>query len=532
MNRTGTGPPTGGRNVQQFCGGGTKEGDESLDLFWRIHQNRASSHHGSDHQKVSITKERTGKGSLMKSRMDDLLSADVGKHDYDWLLTPPGTPLFTFSKATDDQRSRANPGCRSNPRSASTDKASRLSVSRSENANSAKPARSSSTTRSSMSNAYSSSTYLSNNSRTAVLDTSTASVTSKPTTPATRSTQSAPSRSPTPVKARPSLPSSMDKPRPSQSFRPAAPTVRPQAPSNTSNSSSSAAATRPSTPIRRAATTPAAAPAITRSASVGRVPATNNRKSSPVMRPSSPAPRARTIPDIPSEAPPNLRTKVPERAVSAGRQRPGTALAVRATSNSEAAAAVSAVRRQSSSPVIARGRLQENSSGNRMGNRVNEVKAADNKKSLASEPAARRPTKPASPTENTAGFGRSISKKSMDMALKHMDIRQSMGGLRGAALFPQSIRSAAQKLRPGRSVAADCNGAAMNNGDIAVRPPNEPLMERECKLDLYESSRCDAILLKEDSKNMNWLHSTEDKSDQRPLFDYRFGQLPEPFGPL
>ena len=33
---------------------------------------------------VSITKERTGKGSLMKSRMDDLLSADVGKHDYDW----------------------------------------------------------------------------------------------------------------------------------------------------------------------------------------------------------------------------------------------------------------------------------------------------------------------------------------------------------------------------------------------------------------------------------------------------------------
>lgn len=51
MNRTGTGPPTGGRNVQQLCGGGTKEGDESLDLFWRIHQNRTSSHHGSDHQK-------------------------------------------------------------------------------------------------------------------------------------------------------------------------------------------------------------------------------------------------------------------------------------------------------------------------------------------------------------------------------------------------------------------------------------------------------------------------------------------------
>ncbi|RRT48754.1 hypothetical protein B296_00052857 [Ensete ventricosum] len=107
-----------------------------------------------------------------------------------------------------------------------------------------------------------------------------------------------------------------------------------------------------------------------------------------------------------------------------------------------------------------------------------------------------------------------------------------MGGLRGAALFPQSIRSAAQTLQPGRSVTADCNGAAMSHGDVAARPPNEPLMARESKLDLYESSRCDAILLTEDSKNMKWLHSPEDKSDQRPLFDYRFGQLPEPFGPL
>lgn len=40
------------------------------------------------------------------------------------------------------------------------------------------------------------------------------------------------------------------------------------------------------------------------------------------------------------------------------------------------------------------------------------------------------------------------------------------------------------------------------------------------------------ILLKEDMKNANWLHSIDDKSDQGLLFDNGFGLLPEPFDPL
>lgn len=52
------------------------------------------------------------------------------------------------------------------------------------------------------------------------------------------------------------------------------------------------------------------------------------------------------------------------------------------------------------------------------------------------------------------------------------------------------------------------------------------------EVDIYESSRYDAILLKEDLKNTNWLHSIDDKTDQGPIFDNGFEALPEPFGLL
>ncbi|KAM1388972.1 hypothetical protein ACFX2I_017020 [Malus domestica] len=52
------------------------------------------------------------------------------------------------------------------------------------------------------------------------------------------------------------------------------------------------------------------------------------------------------------------------------------------------------------------------------------------------------------------------------------------------------------------------------------------------EVDIYESSRYDAILLKEDMKNTNWLHSLDDKLDQGPIFDNGFEHLPEPFGLL
>lgn len=51
------------------------------------------------------------------------------------------------------------------------------------------------------------------------------------------------------------------------------------------------------------------------------------------------------------------------------------------------------------------------------------------------------------------------------------------------------------------------------------------------EVDIYESSRYDVILLKEDLKNTNWLHSIDDKSDLVSISD-GFEPLPEPFGLL
>ena len=83
------------------------------------------------------------------------------------------------------------------------------------------------------------------------------------------------------------------------------------------------------------------------------------------------------------------------------------------------------------------------------------------------------------------------------------------------------------------------NGVYSENGNHISRPPeigsaanNGRYSAKLSEVDIYESSRYDAILLKEDLKNTSWLHSIDDKSDQGSIFDNGFEPLPEPFGPL
>ncbi|XP_072975516.1 uncharacterized protein [Typha angustifolia] len=576
--------------------------------------------------------------------MDDLLDADLGKHDYDWLLTPPGTPRVPSVDATEKPLSSTVPK-RNTVRSSSTTRSSRLSASQPENGPTARPVRSSSVSRPSIS-----SSYLSNNNRTSVLNTSSASVTSRPSTPGKRAgsltatrpltpvSRPGPTRSSTPVKtrssasstgvkagapqnSRPSTPTSRPRTtsnptdgasqhsRPStptsrphttsnptdgssQNSRPSTPTSRPRLTSNPSsgalqNSRPSTPSSRPritsnltantnptvarpssrsSTPTRRSIT-PSSAPTVGRLPSVGRIPATggltsvsripstSGRNSAPSSRPSSPSPRPRApvrpldIPDFPNDTPPNLRTKLPERPSSAGRVRPGMALTVRGSPNSEPSPVGS--NKRISLPIVTRSKFPENPPRASLPSNGHQAKPLP-------EAEARRSARPSTTTEST-GFGRTISKKSLDMALRHMDIRQNIGGIRGASLFPHSIRSSAAKGRPARMsdpvvplmnddeafsenggtngmTSRDCNGAVAYNGGMATdnSPDRESTMTRETssELDVYGSSRYDAMFLREDSKNTNWLHSIEDKADQSPVFDHRFEPLPEPFGPL
>ncbi|KAL1819216.1 hypothetical protein ACET3Z_014085 [Daucus carota] len=531
-----------------------------LDLFSRNRRNDASS---------DVKLGRLSLGSAVKQNpkpgFDDLLSSvDAGgKNDYDWLLTPPGTPLFPSSDGSESQPATFAP--KRSTRSVSTTKASRFSVSESENIHPSRPARSSSVTRP----AVSSSQYSTfSNKSSSILNTSSASVSSyiRPSTPTTRSStnsrpstptsRSAPSRSSTPSRVRPSPPSSSaDRSRPSTNSRPSTPTSRPQIPANL-NTPITRTVSRPSTPTRRNS-----APSLSQSTGPSTPVRTisNGSRAAPGSRPSSPSPRVRPPPqplvlhDFPLDTPPNLRTTLPDRPLSAGRSRPGSTLPVKGNVETQSHATL----RRPSSPSVTRGRhsepngrLSEPHGRGRMHANGQVVDTVESHRPSHVLEASTRKLGKASP--DTTGLGRTISKKSLDMAIRHMDIRNGTNGTRpvmGSTLFPQSIRSANSRGPPGRSTSVPAavdrsmpvnnNSVFSENGHYVNRYPENvnsenkyPVSSRVSDVDIYESSRYDAILLKEDPKDTNWLHNGDDKFDQGPIFDNGFEQLPEPFGPL
>ncbi|MBA0585048.1 hypothetical protein Gorai_015839, partial [Gossypium raimondii] len=447
-----------------------------------------------------------------------------------------------------------------------------LSVSQPENNHSVRPARSSSVTRSSVSS-YSN---YSSNRGTSILNTSSASVSSytRPSSPITRSSYTRPSSPITrsPSTARPSAPSPrstslpstpakirsspngsyIDKSWPSQSLRPSTPTSRPQIHANL-NSTAVRSNSRPSTPTPL---NPMLSSEAGASPSTGRT-VSNGHSAGPASRPRSPGPRVRPSqqpvvpPDFPLGTPANLRTTLPDRPVSAGRSRPVSSVTMKA--NQDTTSSVNTPRRHSS-PVVTRGRLAEPNGRTRVHSNGHPSDIHESRKNApVSDSTMRRHLKSSTTTADGPGFGRTISKKSLDSAIRHMDIRNgttSIRSLSSTTLFPQSIRSATAKTQSLRSLSAsdsdNSNGSPgrLKNRDL---PENRNSISRaaECgsdfhdgrysaklsEVDIYESSRYDVILLKEDLKNTNWLHSIDDKSDLVSISD-GFEPLPEPFGLL
>ncbi|KAI3838228.1 hypothetical protein MKX03_025936 [Papaver bracteatum] len=470
--------------------------DENLDLFSRNRrifnsyfsdESDSSSSAAAAAAAVSMKLGRLSVASVKLSRsgIDDLFNnsnnnniyddGQVGKHDYDWLLTPPGTPLVSSSDANEPRSAAAGPRRTMSVRSASTTKASRflvmalckdmLSVAQPENNYSSRPTRSSSVTRSSISTINYTS-FSANKSPSTILNTSSQfsfilatffrktfpPPTSRPSTPGDRT-----SRPSTPSTSRTiTTTNTVAKPLTPQNSRPSTPTSRTQTSTNTNS------LTAPSNSRRNAAP-----------ASVG-PPLTDSRSSSVASRGSSPAPLTRTthqpilLPDFPLDTPPNLRTIMPDRPVSAGRSRLGAGLA--ASKKVEASGPVNPNPpwRQSPSP------------------KVSPNSEADN----------RRPLKPATSMDST-GFGRTISKKSIDMALIHVSDSSAVLGVLDS--YPPRSTSSNNGRTPGHSNAPSMS----DNGNI--------------------------LLLKGDLKNTNWLQTMDDKSE---LFDQPFEPLSEPFDPL
>ncbi|GAB4833116.1 hypothetical protein Ancab_031362 [Ancistrocladus abbreviatus] len=198
-----------------------------------------------------------------------------------------------------------------------------------------------------------------------------------------------------------------------------------------------------------------------------------------------------------------------------------------------------------------RGRSVEPRERGRLHANGHTVDSAEPQKSISVPKSPRRKHVKASTAEST-GFGRTISKKSLDMAIGHMDIRTGPGSTRplpATILYPQSIRSSASKAQPAHAsstqTSVDCDGSlsiSCHNGYISEsgkcangsldnrnKGDRTRLFGRVSKVDIFESFQYDAILLKEDLMSTSWLHTMDDKSDQGPIFDNGFEPLQEPF---
>ncbi|CAM0878586.1 unnamed protein product [Alopecurus aequalis] len=451
---------------------------------------------------------------------DDFLHSEAGdKSDYDWLLTPPGTPLFPSHEAAPKRSPVSQTG---SPKTRQAALKSRLANHPDPPSRTALPLRTASSNSLNSAAATrrpsSSGGLTSNSSRPSTPTGRAASTTtskgSRPSTPNSRATLPAKTgttapRSSTPT-SRSTLPSARSTQPPARSTHPPARSTQPPARSTTpSRTSGSAGATRISVPAGRASapasrsstptsrssmpatrsTTPLSRPSLpaqskpasrsstptrrssapatqhsslpspVRSSSISRPGPTMPKTSASAVTATAPAPSRGSSPTVksrpwkPSEmpgfsldAPPNLRTSLPERPTSATRGRPG---APSSRSSSVEPGPAARPKRQSCSPsrgrtsngtvpsgssmpAVRRSHLNRGDSvnpvqmGNKMVERVVNMRRLvppkhDDQRSGLGSLSGKSLNSP-----DSSGFGRSLSKKSLDMAMRHMDIRRSI----------------------------------------------------------------------------------------------------------
>ncbi|XP_047057847.1 mucin-5AC-like [Lolium rigidum] len=513
---------------------------------------------------------------------DDFLHSDAGdKNDYDWLLTPPGTPLFPSHEAAPKRSPVSQTG---SPKTRQAALKSRL-------ANHADPPpRATLPLRTASSNSLnsaatirrpSSSGGLTSNSSRPSTPTGRAALTatskgSRPSTPNSRATlpgktgPTAP-RSSTPTSrstlpaARSTQPPARSAQLPARSTQPPARSTQPPARSTTpSRTSGSACATRTSVPAGRASapasrsstptsrssmpatrsTTPLSRPSLpaqskpasrsstptrrssapapatqhsnlpspVRSSSISRPGPTMPKTSAsaatttapPPSRGSSPTVRSRPwkpseMPGFSLDAPPNLRTSLPERPTSVTRGRPGAPSSRSSSvepgpagrpkrqscSPSRGRTSNGSVPSGSSMPAVRRSHLNGGDSvnpvqmGNKMVERVVNMRRLvppkhDDQRSSLNSLSGKSLNSP-----DSSGFGRSLSKKSLDMALRHMDIRRSIpNNLRPlmTSIPASSVHSARSGSTRGRPLSVSDSPLATSSNASSEPSVNNNLM--------------------------------------------------------
>ncbi|CAN8259995.1 unnamed protein product [Cochlearia groenlandica] len=389
---------------------------------------------------------------LRRTAAENFLYSENEKSDYDWLLTPPGTPQFE----KESHRTGANQ--LDAPNSRPTALKSRLGNCHEEkvSGNKNKPQTSSSSfggTSSSVAGLRRPSSSGSSRSTSRATTPTRRSIT--PTTSTTRpmTTRASTSRSSTPTsratitaaRATTSTAAPRTTPGSAATSRSATPTRSITRPSS---APSKKPVSRPATPTRRPSTP--TGPSVVSSK-------TPPRGTSPTLT-SSRQWKPSEMPGFSLEAPPNLRTTISNRPVSSSRGRPGVASAPGSRSGSiergsgPTSGSIGNARRQSCSPSRgrapignttngnlpgARGRGKANNSGNSgdrsspvaMGNKM--VERVVNMRKLGPPrltESGGRGTGKSTSAFNSLGYGRNLSKSSIDMAIRHMDIRRGMTG--------------------------------------------------------------------------------------------------------
>uniref|UniRef100_A0A2N9FYF3 Uncharacterized protein n=1 Tax=Fagus sylvatica TaxID=28930 RepID=A0A2N9FYF3_FAGSY len=422
-----------------------------------------------------------------KTGADDFLNSENDKNDFDWLLTPPGTPLFPSLEmesqktimsqlGTPKARPTALKSRLANPQLEPTTRRNLVSKQATSSPGSntsssgirrpsssggpgsrpatptgrptlttaSKPSRSSTPTSRATLPSTRSSVSATKPTLSATKPTISA---TKPTVSATRPTVSA-TRSTVPA-AKPTVPARSSTPTRSTA-RSSTPTARPTLPSSKPTSRAATPTRRPSTPSSAPIVS---APPIRSSSSISKPVPMTSRNPAP-SRGTSPTVKSRPwkpseMPGFSLDAPPNLRTSVPERPLSATRGRPG---APSSRSSSVEPSSNGRPRRQSCSPsrgrilngvlhasggsvpAVNRGHSKVNDNvspvliGTKMVERViNMRKLAPPKLDDKHSPRGNLSGKSSS-SPDSSGFGRTLSKKSLDMAIRHMDIRRSIPG--------------------------------------------------------------------------------------------------------
>nr|XP_043633943.1 mucin-5AC-like [Erigeron canadensis] len=503
---------------------GLREKEEELGLFLEMRKRETERHHlllhNSETEFDSSLGSKTGNSpkfstpsapaTMRKTGADEFLNSENDKNDYEWLLTPPGTPLFP-SLEMDSQNTVMNQN--GGPKAHPSTLKSRLSNTQPEatgrsnlasRPRAVSPGPSAGHRRSSSSAGSGSGSRPSTpptGSRPALGTQSRATSNSVSKSKTTSTTSVRPTRSSTPT-SRTVLSSSSKSDVPARSSTPTSrSTARSSTPTNRPSLSTAKPAPRaptppPRRPVSLSTVAKTSAPPVRSHSTV------TNPASTPIARPRPWKPQE--MPGYTLDAPPNLRTSLTDRPTSIR----GRAGAPSSRSSSIEPAPNGRVRRQSCSP--SRGRLptgvtrksgnsvpisalnrayakandnvSPGSYGTKMVERViNMRKLMPPKQDEKPSPNSNLSGKSSSP--DSSGFGRSFSKKSLDMAMRHMDIRRTVpSNLR--PLMTKIPASSMYSVRPGPTRSrvisvSDSPLATSSNAssEMSVNNNNHPLDE-------------------------------------------------------